>query len=173
MGRRKTKVNVTFSMGNGVPNIVLKFFRQKAHTSSVKYYWYYQYCIDIFWYHWVSIRSSVIDTWYCQWNSDQKCKKTKQNTRSKMETTGKWGKCRRNLENSKFDSRNAWLTCRCECSWWRFLEGSLSIDTIEAFAKVIRHTTSPYWLNEKWKTGFEAHFPLYQRSYWAYWFQKQ
>ncbi len=34
-----------------------------------------------------------------------------------MEITGKWGKCRRNLQNSKSESRstrNKWLTCGCE-----------------------------------------------------------
>ncbi len=30
-GDRTTKMNITFSMGNGVPNTVLKFFPQKAH----------------------------------------------------------------------------------------------------------------------------------------------
>ncbi len=29
--------------------------------------------IDTFRYHWVSIRYLGIDTWYCHWNSDQKC----------------------------------------------------------------------------------------------------
>ncbi len=32
MGHRTIKMNVTFSMGNGSPNTVLKFFPQKAHT---------------------------------------------------------------------------------------------------------------------------------------------
>ncbi len=88
--------------------------------------------IDTFCYRWVSIPSLGVDTWYCQWNSDQKWKK-----KSKMGTTGKWGKCRRNLEKLKFESRNLWLTCGWECSWWRFSEGSLSINTIDTFAKVL------------------------------------
>ncbi len=30
-GRRTTKMNITFSMGNGAPNTVLKFFLQKFY----------------------------------------------------------------------------------------------------------------------------------------------
>ncbi len=36
MGCLTTKMNITFSMGNRVPNTALKFFPQKAHTSWMK-----------------------------------------------------------------------------------------------------------------------------------------
>ncbi len=73
------------------------------------------------------VMQNSIATCYSQWNSDQKC----QGEKFKMQTTGKWGKCRRNVENLKFESRNTWLTCGCECSWWKFLEGSLRTQCID------------------------------------------
>ncbi len=40
-----------------------------------------------------------------------------------MEITGKRGKCRRNIENSKSESRNTRLTCGCEVrdgDFWKY-----------------------------------------------------
>ncbi len=36
MGCWTTKMNITFSMGNGVQNTVLNFFPQTAHTGRMK-----------------------------------------------------------------------------------------------------------------------------------------
>ncbi len=82
----------------------------------------------------ISILYLGIDTWYCHWNSNQKCPKK---LKAKVEITRKHGKCWRNLKywKSKSGNMSKYVTNLWMWSlWWEFPEVYLSIAT--SFAKV-------------------------------------